>query len=72
MNYTLDDPAKGYAALDPNHTHHFLVDDGKNWKTTIFDNFVRNHTKNVAVKIFMAKTIKTLSVLETSVSLEQV
>ena len=28
VNYTLDAPAKGYAALDPNHTHHFLVDDG--------------------------------------------
>ena len=28
VDYTLDAPAKGYAALDPNHTHHFLVDDG--------------------------------------------
>ena len=68
MNYTLDDPAKGYAALDPNHTHHFLVDDGKNWMATFFDNFARNRTTNVAVKIFMTKTIKTSSVLETSIN----
>ena len=28
VNYMLDTPAKGFAALDPHHTHHFLVDDG--------------------------------------------
>ena len=24
----MEEPAKGFATLDPNHTHHFLVDDG--------------------------------------------
>ncbi|XP_063693218.1 transient receptor potential cation channel subfamily M member 3-like isoform X7 [Bolinopsis microptera] len=26
--YPIEPPDKGYATLDPNHTHHFLVDDG--------------------------------------------
>ena len=44
VNYTLDPPAKGFAALDPNHTHHFLVDDGislffgiRNWIEIFLD-----------------------------------
>ena len=27
--YPIEPPDKGYATLDPNHTHHFLVDDGE-------------------------------------------
>ena len=30
-DYKINKPDKGYAPLDPNHTHHFLVDDGKLW-----------------------------------------
>ena len=28
-NYKIEDPEKGFAALDPNHTHHILIDNGE-------------------------------------------
>ena len=40
--YPIEPPDKGYATLDPNHTHHFLVDDGlfsPNSTTKISANF---------------------------------
>ncbi|KAL5246838.1 hypothetical protein ACHWQZ_G018888 [Mnemiopsis leidyi] len=35
VDYKLDTPDKGFAALDPHHTHHFLVDDGTTGKDGI-------------------------------------